>query len=291
MTHDPAVSGTLHPQQTALHTIAAGAMLREAREQAGMSLDVVSAQLKLAPRQVKALEDGDFDLLPGRTFVRGFARNYARLVRLDPDTVLGALPGGTSGTLDAPPLHPTTGTMGELPSSGNTRPGLLRWGVPVLILVALASAGIYEYVRETRKATTPPASAPASRVDTNTPASGASTALPNPLVATPLDGRTSSGDGAVTPGSEAGNASASDGTSIAPLNVALRGSSWVEIRDSTGRAVLSQTVPAGQTQAVVGTPPFEVVIGNAPEVTVTFRGRVVDLAPYTHQNVARVTLR
>ena len=57
----------------------AGALLREAREAAGMSIDAVAQQLKLAPRQVQALEDGDFAHLPGRTFVRGFMRNYARL--------------------------------------------------------------------------------------------------------------------------------------------------------------------------------------------------------------------
>jgi cytoskeleton protein RodZ len=63
------------------------------------------------------------------------------------------------------------------------------------------------------------------------------------------------------------------------------------VRDSTGRTVFSQNVAAGQAQAIVGAPPFDIVIGNAPDVTVTFRGRAVDLAPYTRQNVARLTLQ
>jgi len=61
----------------------AGGMLRAAREAAGMTLDTAAQQLKLAPRQVTALEEGDFASLPGRTFVRGFLRNYARLVHVD----------------------------------------------------------------------------------------------------------------------------------------------------------------------------------------------------------------
>ena len=61
----------------------AGTLLRSAREAAGLSLDAVAQQLKLAPRQVRALEESDFAKLPGRTFVRGFVRNYARLLRLD----------------------------------------------------------------------------------------------------------------------------------------------------------------------------------------------------------------
>jgi cytoskeleton protein RodZ len=39
----------------------------------------VAQQLKLAPRQVRALEEENFGMLPGRTFTRGFMRNYARL--------------------------------------------------------------------------------------------------------------------------------------------------------------------------------------------------------------------
>src|SRR5258705_4986144 len=89
----------------------AGAMMRVARESAGMSIDVVAQHLKLAPRQVKALEDGDYTRLPGRTFVRGFVRNYARLVKLDPQRVLRALPGrATAPAPAATTLQPSATT-------------------------------------------------------------------------------------------------------------------------------------------------------------------------------------
>ena len=44
----------------------AGTRLRTAREAAGLSIDAVAQQLKLAPRQVQALEDDDWERLPGR---------------------------------------------------------------------------------------------------------------------------------------------------------------------------------------------------------------------------------
>ena len=72
-----------------------------AREAAGLSIDAVAQQLKLAPRQVKALEEDDFAQLPGRTFIRGFMRNYARLVRLDPEALLASLP--RRNEWDSPP--------------------------------------------------------------------------------------------------------------------------------------------------------------------------------------------
>ncbi len=46
----------------------------------------------------------------------------------------------------------------------------------------------------------------------------------------------------------------------------------------------------GTTQNVSGTPPLDVVIGNASDVRVTYRGNPVDLVPHTRQNVARLRL-
>ena len=46
----------------------------------------------------------------------------------------------------------------------------------------------------------------------------------------------------------------------------------------------------GTTQSVSGAPPLDIVIGNAVDVRVTFRGSPVDLAPYTRRNVARLKL-
>lgn len=60
------------------------AALREAREARGLSLMDVAQHLKLTPRQIEAMEAGDLAHLPGPTFARGFLRNYARFLKLDP---------------------------------------------------------------------------------------------------------------------------------------------------------------------------------------------------------------
>src|SRR5574340_940003 len=68
-----------------------GALLREAREAAGMSVLDVSHALKLTPRQIEAIESDDYERLSGPTFVRGFIRNYARLLRLDAAPLIAEL--------------------------------------------------------------------------------------------------------------------------------------------------------------------------------------------------------
>jgi cytoskeleton protein RodZ len=144
------VTGTIDTEATAANAggrPTAGAKLRAAREAAGLSVDAVAQQLKLAPRQVKALEDDDWQRLPGRTFVRGFARNYARFVRLDPDAVLALLPAPeTAPALERPALAASPRPMGEIPVERVAKPSALRWIIPLLGMVALAFAA-YEFVR------------------------------------------------------------------------------------------------------------------------------------------------
>ncbi|KQQ31934.1 XRE family transcriptional regulator [Duganella sp. Leaf126] len=60
-----------------------GAQLKAQREALGMSVEQIADQLKLAPRQVVALEDGDYASLPNMAVTRGFVRAYAKVVRID----------------------------------------------------------------------------------------------------------------------------------------------------------------------------------------------------------------
>ena len=62
------------------------------------------------------------------------------------------------------------------------------------------------------------------------------------------------------------------------------------MRDRDGQVLLSRMNPGGTAQALSGTPPLEIVIGNAADVDVSYKGQPVDLVPYTRQNVARLTL-
>ena len=61
----------------------AGQLLRAARLVRGMSVEDVARQLRLSVRQITALEEDDYSKLSGGTFLRGFVRNYAKLVQVD----------------------------------------------------------------------------------------------------------------------------------------------------------------------------------------------------------------
>ena len=66
--------------------------------------------------------------------------------------------------------------------------------------------------------------------------------------------------------------------------------SWVEVRDGRGRVVFSQLNAAGTSQAVNAAPPLRLVVGNASGVRLLHNDRLIDLAPFTQVDVARLTL-
>jgi len=300
----PASAG---PRQTT-----AGSKLKAAREAAGLSLDAVAQQLKLAPRQVKALEDDDWQRLPGRTFARGFARNYARFVRLDPDAVLALLPGpDTTPALERPALAASRRPMGEIPIERVSKPSMLRWLIPLLLVGVVAAIAYYEFSRSKlrllpdmmssavshRSADSPATPPPAARTTPSTSGT-ATTVLPNPMAGATIAAPAASApkDNAVAQPAAAGAPGAGAATVGAPapeasLVLKFRGTSWVEVKDANGRVVVQMTGGSGMTQTVSAVPPIELALGNAPDVDVTFRGQPLDLSPYVRGGVARVALR
>jgi cytoskeleton protein RodZ len=66
--------------------------------------------------------------------------------------------------------------------------------------------------------------------------------------------------------------------------------SWVEIKDATGETIFAQLNAPGTERVVRGHPPFDVVVGNAHAVRLSYRDRAVDLEPHTRVDVARVVL-
>jgi cytoskeleton protein RodZ len=76
----------------------------------------------------------------------------------------------------------------------------------------------------------------------------------------------------------------------AEVQMVFERQSWVEVRDRDDRIVFSQLNPAGAVHHVQGQAPLNVVIGNASGVRVTYNGKLVDLAPHTRVEVARLTL-
>lgn len=261
----------LLPEEPALQL--PGDFLRQAREARKMTVFEVAQSLKFGPRQIEALEADNYAVLPpGNTFLRGFVRGYSKLLKLDPDTVLAML------DARAPALPPDVrapqnmGVAATPIAAGrrSSRPMVL--GSAVLVIVA-AALGAWHFLSQ-----------PLNRTESTPPAPAG----------VPIDGTVVSPEVRVeqAPATAIGapTASAPIPVDMHQLVFTFTEKSWVEVKDATQRIVFSAENQPGTRQAVVGKPPFQVVIGNATQVEVQYDDRQIDLKPHIRAEVARLTI-
>ncbi len=74
-----------------------GELLRQARENAKLSLSEVALSTKINPKILTAIENGDMTNLPAKTFLKGFVRSYAVFLKIDADEVMKVFASETGG--------------------------------------------------------------------------------------------------------------------------------------------------------------------------------------------------
>jgi len=272
-------------QAPAIMQESSGSKLARAREALDMSVADVARALRLGIKQVEALEANDYDKLPGRTFVRGFVRNYARLVNLDPDRLVeGCFP----AQQEAETQHIQAPSQRISFSDHHSKPWL-KWLATSFVVVALVSWGVLVWLG-------PESVKPVVSEKTAVPKAPA-LSEENPAVDAAIHGSAASAEKNVEPAqlqleNTVPLAPPAPGASVALASVLLSftGPAWVEVQDKNGKKLYSQNNLAGTQQTVEGTPPLSLVIGSAPNVKLTYKGQPVDLTAYTKADVARLTL-
>jgi cytoskeleton protein RodZ len=280
-----------------------GAELRQAREAQGLAIDDVALQLKFAPRQIESLEQERFDRLPGPTIARGMVRNYARLLKIDPEPLIGRLAPRVEPPPDANQIAERF--RQEVPFSDSAKRSTLLYAgfsVGVLLLVAALA---YEWQQQ-KTAPRPEAPAAERTQPAEPPAQAAAVPpapapVPEPAPAPVVAEKPPPAAAAAVvvekkkPQSEKIAAAAEDSEKLAPgthrIVMRTEGEAWLEVKDGAGRLLISSLNPAGTERVVRGRAPFDVVIGNASSVKLTYDGKPVDLRPHTKVEVARFTLK
>lgn len=286
-----AEEATVTPAVEAIDSATVGQRLRAAREAAHLTIFEVADSLKFSPRQIELLEADDFSALPGSTSVRGFVRGYARMLKLDADELLYVLDASA-------PIAPAEVRAPEnMGVAEGPHPRQLTPLVSAAIVLALAAMllGLWHFLVPSSSETIAAASSriwsvsqlfqkPVPvKVPTPPPAREAEPVFPPASL--PAESATVSQNAAPTPTMAA--AEAIPGTT---LHFVFHGRSWLEVSDATRQKLHSAQNPADSRLTLTGRPPFDIVIGNASKVSLTYGERVIDLAPYTRAEVARLTL-
>lgn len=277
-----------------------GQQLRLAREARGLSVLDIAQTLKLGSRQVEALESGDWQILPGNTFVRGFVRNYARIVQIDSVPLMDLLEGLLTKPVSNLAINEQS--LSQMPQSGRTVSGRDRMvifaGLFLVVLAALAyfllannlsvwRDGLQDFLDSVARKDEPVAVSvqPASSEPVFPPGSTPQQIMNPQALPAALP------EAAAVGSAPAQSAEASPvNTTPGQIRFTVDKESWVEIRDRDNKPVFSQRVTPGVTQDVNGQGPFSLVVGFAPGVKVFWHGQQVDLAPHTRGDVARLVL-
>jgi len=124
-----------------------GKTLAHHREAMGWSVEQVADQLKLAVRQVVALEAGDYANLPSPAVTRGFVRAYAKLMKLDPVPLVAQIemdvppaPDVSANTAATRRPSPASFSESKFPSHGKRSSLPLAWIGGAVVVVAAAAA-------------------------------------------------------------------------------------------------------------------------------------------------------
>lgn len=307
-----------------------GTRLTALREARSLTVGQVAGQLYLAPRQVQALENDDYAALPAMAVVRGFVRNYAKLLKVDAEPLVALLPRDTVTPAEA--LRVGQGLAAPF-AHGARMPTLGRSAAPsrlpliALIMLLLLSVAAYAAYRlqwislpGTKQATpmsssavlAVPATVVANATD-NTAADAESPATPthaNETAGMPPGTDSTATDNTSPEKTPAANVIASVSASATPTVADTRGkaaaaaeknalvltareNSWVDLRRAGSKsAMTSRLFKAGTTETFEVAGPMVLTVGNASGVDGTFRGTPLDMKRSTiKNNVARLILK
>ncbi len=127
-----------------------GELLLAARERAGLSLEEVSQETRLAVKNLEYLETDNFEALPAKVYVRGFIRTYAAYLHLDVEHLLSKYEVQTGQT------HKTRGDLWEIEAEvveeklGSAFP-LRRLLLPVILIIIALLIVVFIVTRGNRR--------------------------------------------------------------------------------------------------------------------------------------------
>lgn len=287
----------------------AGALLRQARESAGLHVAALAVAMKVPVKKLEALEADRYHDLPDTTFTRALAASVCRSLKIDAAPILERLPQGPTPVLRRQDTKLNAPFKAQhLPAQPSIFASLSK---PTLAVVALLLLGALLVVfwpnlpsvtdtisvpsGEVQGAPIPVGPAdPTVQATSANPEAVSSTIA---LAASPdLAPAAASADTTASAASASAPALAVGGTGVDPANAlivfkAVVGDSWVQVTDAKGKNILRRSVQLGEAVSAGGALPLSVVVGRANAMEVTVRGQRFELATHTRDNVAKFEVK
>lgn len=276
-----------------------GEKMRREREMRGVSLEEISSSTKIGTRSLKALEEEDFEKLPGGIFNKGFVRAYAHFLGLDEEQAVTDFEAAWRDyEADRRPVLniPAESQEAEAEASSNR---LLT--IALVVLLAVVAAGAVKFFWGKRAERTSQASIPQSQETSPPPASigGNSPATAsNPISEPAQSQKTNSGlaesedsknstepstnvvpSPAPTPMAPAdlsSNPSSASSNSAILLEVTAHEDSWLSV-SADGKSLGQGILSAQKSRTIRANKEVRLRVGNVAGVEVSFNGKQVNV--------------
>lgn len=259
-----------------------GDRLRREREMRGVSLEEIAERTKIGTRLLKALEDEQFELLPGGIFNKGFVRAYANYLGMDEEQAVAeylqaAGQAEPDVQLIAQQSDRAEGRYYE-PARSGTR-GFPFLPVVILLLLVVAGFGGWKLYQqhmaeqegarvEQQASVTPPAE---------------SAAPPKPVAEIPQGNKPEPSTGGSQVSSSAVQASPAGTENSSPVEasgfdvvVRTKGRAWVSLK-ADGKILVRGILDADQVRTLHATQEVVIWTGNAGMTEVEFQGKPVPI--------------
>jgi cytoskeleton protein RodZ len=302
-----------------------GKLLRDAREAKGIAIEDMADKLHLLTDVVRGIEQCDFEEMPSRVFVRGYVRNYARLVGLNAQEMLDKFDQAHPEDLSHLQIDKTPHLPTDSPVASRFA-GIVTW-LTVLAIVILFVVWWYGYLtREEAKDITAEQAVVTEEVIVQSPIELAplesvpppafvaepaeeaqaveltqdviepkvvvpveSVLEPQPVVAEPMF--IEPAQAPVIEEKPIEVVEAQPQVPVIPdVRLKLNGDCWVIVKSDDESFKLVGLYNTGYEKIFEGNAPYTIVLGNYESAELWVRGELYDLTPHARGNVARFTL-
>ena len=255
----------------------AGERLAEARREQQIAVIEIAKELHLDEYKVRALERNDFDVIGAPVFAKGHLRKYAQLVKVDEADVMADYY-QLNRSVGAPPVISTRPKPRQVMSPG-------PWVAVIVVIVVVATAYWWFAARET--ISEPPVTGEIAPLPQQTEAldeqqtdiadEAQDVVAEEPIVA-------------VEPEPAVEAATVADDSAMR-MSITYSGDCWTEITDASGRRLFFDLGKAGRTVNVSGEAPFNVLFGDAANVSLEVNGGTFEIpAADRRGRTARLTI-
>ena len=283
-----------------------GVRLRHVREKNKWSVKHIADRLFLDMHVIEALEADNYDGLPPTIFVRGYLRNYAKLLELSPESIMESFERLQEQPKDS---SITPQKQKKQTSSHDIGQSIITGIVIVTLITLVAWAGLRFYppnpaLSPNPELQTPIASAPQeatsslktwsdqqienntsliSRLDTDTtfnqPSEPPARVLTTGIVSQPTNDDVTTN---LTPPAEPDTPEEEITPTEDPrmLSVHFKARTWIRITDNTGKKLYEGISNSGKVLPLEGTPPFYLKVGNLDGVDIEYQDEIKDIKTF-----------